>query len=172
MIWGNSNNVDLYINYNCDLRCNHCFVGDMLNSKVEMPFDLIKSIIHESAINGVNSITLLGGEPCLHPRIVDIVGYIKTHGLKIRIVTNGQKSFLKFINLIGEELRDYIHVCFSIDGSRKEVHDIIRGANSFDKLLASIVTSQKYGVSISGILSISKDNYEDAMNVISFCDYH
>jgi MoaA/NifB/PqqE/SkfB family radical SAM enzyme len=170
MIWGNSDNVDLYINYNCDLRCNHCFVGDMLTSKMEMPFEVVKAIINESYNNGIATITLLGGEPCLHSNILDIVEYIYVKGLRLRIVTNGQKSFLKFINVIDEELREYIHVCFSIDGSRKEVHDLIRGANSFEKLCISISTSQIYGISMSGILSVSKDNYDDAVNVISFCD--
>ena len=67
--FNNINSIDLYINYVCGLRCNHCFIGEQLNSNFEMPFVLAKSIVNNAKLKGIESITLLGGEPTLFNKI-------------------------------------------------------------------------------------------------------
>lgn len=167
--FNNIDSIDLYVNYLCGLRCNHCFIGELLNSNVEMPLELAKSIVDKSKSNGVKSITLLGGEPTLYSQIINLINHIVENEIVIRIVTNGQKSYQKLISNLSKNILSKLHVCFSIDGSTGTVHDFIRGKGTFLNLVNSIELTSSKNILYSGITSISKDNYYDAASIISLC---
>lgn len=165
----NIDSVDLYVNYVCGLRCNHCFVGEQLNSNIEMPLALAKSIVEQSKAKGVKTITLLGGEPTLYSEIIALINYIIDIQIEVRIVTNGQKSFQNIISKLPQAILYRLHICFSIDGSTSTIHDFIRGKGVFSNLIKSINLAQSKNISFSGITSISKDNYHDAFSIITLC---
>lgn len=167
--FNNINSIDFYINYVCGLRCNHCFIGDQLNSNIEMPFELAKSIVDNAKLKDIESITLLGGEPTLFSNIIDLINYIVKIKIELRIVTNGQKSFQKLISKLPTESLRKLHVCFSIDGSNKVIHDNIRGKDTFLNLTNSILLATSKNISFSGITSISQDNYDDVLQIINLC---
>ena len=167
--FNNINSIDLYINYVCGLRCNHCFIGEQLNSNFEMPFVLAKSIVDNAKLKGIESITLLGGEPTLFNKIIDLIYYIIENQIELRIVTNGQKSFQKLISKLSSESLRKLHVCFSVDGSNKVIHDNIRGKGTFLNLINSILLALSKNLSFSGITSISQDNYDDVSQIINIC---
>ncbi len=167
--FNNINSIDLYINYVCGLRCNHCFIGDQLNSNIEMPFELAKSIVDNAKLKGIESITLLGGEPTLFSNIIDLINYIIENKIELRIVTNGQKSFQKLISKLSSESLRKLHVCFSIDGSNKVIHDNIRGKDTFLNLTNSVLLAISKNISFYGITSISQDNYDDVLQIINLC---
>jgi MoaA/NifB/PqqE/SkfB family radical SAM enzyme len=168
-VFPNVDSVDLYVNYVCGLRCNHCFIGDLLNTNVDLPIELAKSIVSNLAKSGVKSITLLGGEPTLYKNIYELIECINENKLYFRIVTNGQKSFQKFIKKLDSILLNKLHVCFSIDGSNSKIHDDIRGKGVYLNLINSIELAKLKKISISAITSISKDNYNDTISIIDFC---
>ena len=164
--------IDLYINYRCGLRCNHCFIGDTLNSNIEMPYELAKLIVNASAEYRHDEITLLGGEPTLYSSLIHLMLYITSKNIKIRIVTNGQKSFHRMMKNIPFDLMSNLHVCFSIDGSNEKIHDSIRGKGTFKNLIQSITLCKEMSVSMSGISSISTDNYNDILKIVKECESH
>lgn len=163
-------NIDLYVNYQCGLRCNHCFIGEHLDSNDEMPYNLVKAIIDKSKQGNVKSITLLGGEPTLHSEIDSIINYIIESQITLRIVTNGQKPCVKLIERMSENSLKLVHFCFSIDGANDRVNDSIRGKGTFKRLLNSIELAKSLNISISGITSISEQNKHDLFNIIDLCE--
>lgn len=167
--FNNIESIDMYINYACGLRCNHCFIGNQLNSNIEMPIGLAKSIIDNAKLKGIGSITLLGGEPTLFSKIIELINYIIENKIELRIVTNGQKSFQKLILKLPSETLRKLHICFSIDGSNKFIHDNIRGKGTFLNLTNSIFLAISKDISFSGITSISKNNYDDVLQIIKLC---
>ena len=168
-VFPNVNSVDLYVNYVCGLRCNHCFIGDLLNTNKDLPIELAKSIISNLAKSGTKSITLLGGEPTLYKSIFELIEHIFENNLNCRIVTNGQKSFQRLIKKLDSFSLSKLHVCFSVDGSKAQIHDNIRGKGVFLNLLKSIELAKLNKISISAISSISQDNYDDTLSIIDFC---
>jgi MoaA/NifB/PqqE/SkfB family radical SAM enzyme len=166
------NSIDLYVNYVCGLRCNHCFIGELLNSNVEIPFELVTSIIDNKLFPAIKSVTLLGGEPTLYSKIIQLLIYLVKLNIKVRIVTNGQKSYQNLIKKLPEAISRKLHICFSIDGSNEFVHDFIRGKGTFLNLSNSIEITKSKNISFSGITSISKDNYHDITSIISLCSFH
>lgn len=159
--------VDFYINYVCGIRCTHCFIGENLNSNVEMPLEQIKSIVSDLKHRDVKCITLLGGEPSLHKNINDVISFILKKGMGVRVVSNGQKPFQKLIKSLNEDEKTKLKICFSIDGSNAEINNSIRGKNVFENLLDSIQLVKNNNIQYSGITSISKDNFSDVERIIN-----
>ena len=159
--------VDFYINYVCGIRCTHCFIGENLNSNVEMSLEEIKIIVSDLKQKEVKCITLLGGEPSLHKNIIEVITYIINKEIDIRIVSNGQKPFQKLIKSLNEDDKTKLRVCFSIDGSNAEINNSIRGKKVFENLLDSIQLVKNNNIKYSGITSISKDNFSDVESIIN-----
>ena len=81
-------------NNNCiGCWCNSPLLGDKeMDSKTkkkELPFELIKKLIDELDEMCVREIYLTGGgEPFMHPKIMEIIGYIKSKGIGCDMSTN------------------------------------------------------------------------------------
>jgi organic radical activating enzyme len=107
--------VDLYINSQCNRRCAFCFLPDeYLASRVELSVGVASSII-EWCVGTVEEITLLGGEPSLHPRMPEIAEMVASAHLKLRIVTNASPPFRQLL-----ELRSFVRALDSSTTSRRQ----------------------------------------------------
>ncbi len=74
----------------CNLQCNICFA--ISPSGDHVPFEQITSMIdaYVSYENGPELLQLSGGEPTLHPEIIEIVQYAKSLGIQdVAVSTNG-----------------------------------------------------------------------------------
>lgn len=160
--------IDIYATYRCNLRCKHCFVGPKLDLGTHFDFELLQNLIRTAPSWSTNEITFLGGEPTLYPHLAEVIRLTQKLGMKARIVSNGQRSFEKFMETFdGPELP---HVCFSIDGSSSEVNDAIRGKGTFNKLIRAISIAHERGYEISGIISLSRANADDCEAILERCE--
>jgi hypothetical protein len=74
-------------NRTCNIRCDNCYNVDRTHVK---PFARIVAEIDLLASRrNVQTITLMGGEPTLHPDLPAIVSYVKSRGICCQILTNG-----------------------------------------------------------------------------------
>lgn len=156
--------IDIYATYRCNLRCSHCFLGSKLDEGTHFDFELLQTLIDVAPSWETREITFLGGEPTLYPRLVEVIRMVQERQMRARIVTNGQKSFEKFMDAFdGTRLP---HICFSIDGSTSDVHDAVRGKGAFDRLIRSIASANKKGYPTSGIISLNRSNADDCERLL------
>lgn len=74
----------------CNINCICCPTDRMVRKKGHMDFELFRKIIDEASKIGVRRVhLLLHGEPMIHPRIVDMIRYIKSKSIAINLTTNG-----------------------------------------------------------------------------------
>jgi len=90
----------LYVTDQCNLSCSYCTEYD--NSRPHPSLEKLKLWIDKIADLGCLRIGLQGGEPLLHPDIIDIVRHCKARGLQTSMATNG----FKLTKEIAAELRD------------------------------------------------------------------
>lgn len=81
--------VHLYITSDCNLNCVKCYYRSESESKVYLPYDTIKDLFNEWKKFGLKSIAIGGGEPLLHPDIIDIVKLGRKMDFYVAITTNG-----------------------------------------------------------------------------------
>ena len=76
----------------CNLRCPYChnpsLVTQIENNEELLPLDKIKSFL-EKRKKLIGAVVITGGEPLIHEDLNDLILYIKSLGLKVKIDTNG-----------------------------------------------------------------------------------
>lgn len=124
----------------CNLRCTMCPIqfrqdGPPFGPPAFMDFAAFRSLIDQ--FEGLETLHLQGlGEPMMHPRFFDMVGYAHARG--IRVTTN---SNLTLINPRRAEQcvtsgLDTLHV--SLDGATAETFERIRVRAHFDRVIRNI----------------------------------
>ncbi|MBI4509781.1 MAG: radical SAM protein [Deltaproteobacteria bacterium] len=79
--------VHLFVTRRCNLACGYCYEADRTSDPVPIA-DLKRHIDHLHRLRAV-LVTITGGEPLLHPQIVDLVAYVRSRGQVPVMNTNG-----------------------------------------------------------------------------------
>lgn len=111
------------ITRNCNLRCSFCYAKETGYAENEIiNYKDITEIVDFCDQAKVKYVVLTGGEPTLHPNLIDIVEYIKdkNHEIVPTMTTNG-------ISLANENLCKKL-----VEGGLKYIDISLKGSNSKD----------------------------------------
>ncbi|MCQ2795514.1 MAG: anaerobic ribonucleoside-triphosphate reductase activating protein [Bacilli bacterium] len=94
----------------CNFRCPFCHNGSLVLNKHNpiIPWDEIKTLLMDRK-GKIDAVVITGGEPLIHPDIVDKIKEIKEMGYRIKLDTNGTNPKL-MIKLIEDKLIDYVAI--------------------------------------------------------------
>jgi MoaA/NifB/PqqE/SkfB family radical SAM enzyme len=130
--------IDLYLTSTCNRKCAYCFLGDsFFASTLNIGVDRVEEILAWAAGSSIQEVTLLGGEPALHPDFSAIVGLIRAANLQARTVTNGSPRFRKAL-LHPEVASGLARVAVSLDAPSAEIFDSLRGPRAFADVMLTI----------------------------------
>jgi len=112
-------------------------------------------VVREAYEVGIMHISLTGGEPLIRRDIDTIIKEIHHHGMSISLVTNA--------TMIRENLAELLYTCdvftyVSVDAPNPRVHNLIRGENSWSKVMRGISYLRNKGVPFSTVLAVNKFN--------------
>ena len=83
------NEVTIYPSTNCQLSCDFCFISNCVKKyEDELTLSDWKNIIKECVANGVNSFSVLGGEPFIYKDILGVLQEIDKNHIRATITTN------------------------------------------------------------------------------------
>ena len=159
--------VCLEITNACPMNCVHCSSFGKSNLEEEMSLDEIKKVIAEIAELGGEVIEISGGEPTIHPGLVEIIRCAKDFGLETRLYTSGFHFFEPMVNqLISSELD---RVIFNLQGADRKTHECItRTKGSFGNVISSIkLVTRDLWVGVHFVPM--KPNFKELKNVIQLC---
>lgn len=158
----------LQITERCNLHCAHCFVsaGDYGDT---MPIEVIRNtVIPKLKQCRVSQVTLTGGEPFIHPNIIDVVRFLKEVGIHVGICTNAtiiNTEQMETLAKIGE-----VHLNVSLDGFRPESHGKFRGnTDSFTKTIETIRQIAQYKL-LQGLL-VTPNTLAKVYEYAELCDF-
>lgn len=81
----------LTTNYTCNCRCDWCYAQKMLAKHRNLDLQYAKHLVKYLHSKKIQTITLIGGEPTIYPHLIELIQYIKSFGMKVRIASNGKK---------------------------------------------------------------------------------
>ena len=165
------NSLYLYLTEGCNLACKHCWINPPLDSEENhhafLAVELIQQAIKEAKPLGLSTLKLTGGEPLMHPQIVDIINLASEENLELTIETNGTLITDSFIGAIKNHRNVFVSV--SLDSSKQEVHDDFRGIpGSFAKTVSGIKKLVEAGIAPQIICSLIPENLNDIEEIIRF----
>ncbi len=116
--FSNYERMDIGLSEYCNLKCQMC---RRPSETIFMDPERCKRAMDEAARVGVETISFSGGEPFVHPKILDLLQHAFSLGVKVQMVSNGTLIKEKHLPLL--EQLDCLTI--SIDGT-EAAHDHIR----------------------------------------------
>jgi len=165
--------IYITINSNCNNNCINCLLpkdfkssGDILSpSKLE-------SILTKIPIQKYDIIEISGGEPTLHPSLIDILYILKSrsHG-KIVLLTNAENLVdYKFAKTICEFVDDFVVTLYT---SNEKMHDFItQTPGSFKKKWVGLSNLSKLGAKIHIKTLLMQQTFKTFPDLIKFANSH
>jgi len=134
-LWGDPASLALEPTTQCNLHCPECPSGLRLFSRHtgKIDFELYKSIIDQTHRKLIYLILYFQGEPYLHPRFLDLVGYASQKGVYTATSTNAHFLTNKAARRTVESGLDRLII--SIDGTTQESYQAYRVGGQLDKVL-------------------------------------
>ena len=118
------------LTHKCNQRCLHCYnqSGMEANLKNDLPVERWKELAREAGELGVFECTISGGEALLlGDSLFEIMDILSEYDIRIRFITNGMLLTQSVLDKLKKYRIKWLQV--SIDGSRPELHDYIRGTD-------------------------------------------
>jgi MoaA/NifB/PqqE/SkfB family radical SAM enzyme len=142
------------ITYKCANRCVFCATGDRISAALE--WEKIDTILRQHRQAGTDQLDIDGGEPTLHPRLIDAIQLAHEIGYRsINVTSNGR--LLRERDFAARLLDSGLtHLLISLHGATAEVHDAATDSpGSFDQTLAGI----------DAVMALRPAHVETGMNV-------
>jgi len=152
----------------CNMNCSHCYETASKKGKDELSKEDVINGLNILADSGVTSIAFSGGEPSLHPNILDFINFVNDNGMVASIATNG--FTLKDINE-AEKLVDaglkFVQV--SLDGLNPKTHDSFRKVSgSWENAVKTIENFVELGIFVEVATTVTKNNLNEIPLMIEF----
>ncbi len=127
------------ITYKCANRCVFCATGDRISAALAWP--KIEEILRQHREEGTDQLDIDGGEPTLHPQLVDAIHLARDLGYRaINVTSNGR---LLRDRALAERLvqSGITHLLISLHGATADVHEAATDSpGSFAETVAGIDT--------------------------------
>lgn len=145
--------VTFFVNWACNLTCRECWMyGDSASESTwleevkreQISVEMWNGVLDELAAAGGPKpyVTIMGGEPLMHPKIVELVRQAKQRlpECNLDMSTNGTLLPRMADDLVAAGIDD---VYLSLDGPTAEINNPIRGRNSYERALAGLAALQR-----------------------------
>ncbi len=155
--------VDLQLTRRCRQGCPHCYAASTPEGE-HMPFAELCRVLDELAQAGVCQLALGGGEPLLHPRIVEILERIRALGMIPNLTTTGD-------GLDERVLEACARCCGAVALSLEGVGDDFArrrraGFACFEQSLAAL---RRHGVRVVFQVTLGVENLPRLPSIVEYC---
>ena len=168
------NSIYFYLTEGCNCKCRHCWITPKYESggKGKWPYIALpafKKVIKQGLQLGLSSVKLTGGEPLIHPDILNILAYIEKTKLRLIIETNGLACTPEIAKAIKRCAYPFVSV--SLDGAKADTHNWVRGVdNAYDGALEGVRNLVEAGIRPQIIMSLVKRNKDQIEELVELAE--
>lgn len=161
----------LEVTNRCNMCCNTCYANSGRGK--DLSFKKVKEMIDFGAEceNGRGEVLQIsGGEPSIHPDIIEIIRYAREKYQYVMLNTNGiriaeDEEFVKELS----EFKGGFEIYLQFDSFKDEVYEKIRGKKLVDIKKKAIQNLEKYNIPITLVMTIERDiNDKELGKIISY----
>lgn len=145
--------MDIALSEYCNLKCQMC---RRPSEALFMDAERCKGVMTEAARVGVEYLSFSGGEPFVHPKILELLEHAFSLGVKVQMVSNGTLIREKHLEL----LSNLDCLTISVDGTEAAHDHIRRREGTYQRTLKTIrLLSEKSDIQWGTNTVMQKDNY-------------
>lgn len=155
-----------HTNNSCNLTCAHCLVSSHPGGDPGLSTKALVRLMDEASSLGVHRFYFTGGEPFVRRDIFDLIEHItKNIGAELIILTNATLFRGERLEGLRRQDRSRLKFQVSLDGSRPEINDPMRGHGTFYQIAAGLATLSDLGFDTSLTSVVTADNLDDIVNL-------
>jgi len=159
--------ADLAVHYACNNNCSHCYNEPGRRSMPSLPLADWKRILRKLFDIGVPYVIFTGGEPTLHPSILDLISYADNLGQIAGMNSNGRRlADADFVTGLKESGLD--HVQITLNSHRPEVHNQIVGAEAYNETIRGLRNALAAGLHTITNTTLTQANGDEALEMVDF----
>lgn len=167
-VGGSGRKALVQITERCNLHCAHCFVSSGDWGEHMRLEDIVERVLPRLQQARVERLTLTGGEPFVHPDLLEICAAVVGLGMPLGICTNATNTTdeqIAFLAGLGD-----VHVNVSFDGFRPESHGKFRGSTS--SFAVTVETTRKFAEAdlLQGLLS-TPNALTEVEEFVALCEF-
>ena len=163
----------LFMTNRCNLRCKMCGVCEHNTAsqpKPELSTAEWKAVIDSAKKLGTSLISVSGGEPLLRPDVYEVIRYARDRNIAVHLCSNG----VLFDRETAEKLREsrVNTVSISIESPVKEIHELLRGPDSFEPATNAIRMLREFAPEVNVGINylITTANFRNMSAMIKFAE--
>ena len=168
--------ISIEILQRCPNRCIYCSSHSNPQATHLIPFEIIKNVIDDAKSLGCKIVCLSGGEPFLHPQILDIISYIAKQQLTCYVYTSGiymkDEVYSSLPNEYIEAIRGMVDkVIFNVEADSSTLYDQIMGTDvgGFDMMKTSINDCVSSGLVVETHVVPMQVNFKHLKSIFEMC---
>lgn len=168
--------ISIEILQRCPNRCIYCSSHSNPQATHLIPFEIIKNVIDDAKNLGCKTVCLSGGEPFLHPQILDIISYIAKQQLTCYVYTSGiymkDEVYSSLPNEYIEAIRGMVDkVIFNVEADSSDLYDQIMGTDvgGFDMMKKSINDCVSSGLVVETHVVPMQVNFKHLKSIFEMC---
>ena len=168
--------ISIEILQRCPNRCIYCSSHSNPQATHIIPFEIIKNVIDDAKSLGCKTVCLSGGEPFLHPHILNIISYIAKLQLTCYVYTSGiymkDEVYSSLPNEYIEAIRGMVDkVIFNVEADSSALYDQIMGTDvgGFDMMKKSIKDCVSSGLVVETHVVPMQVNFKHLKSIFEMC---
>lgn len=168
--------ISIEILQRCPNRCIYCSSHSNPQATHIISFEIIKNIIDDAKSLGCKTVCLSGGEPFLHPQILDIISYIAKKQLICYVYTSGiymkDEVYSSLPNEYIEAIRGMVDkIIFNVEADSSALYDQIMGTDvgGFDMMKKSINDCVSSGLVVETHVVPMQVNFKHLKSIFEMC---
>lgn len=168
--------ISIEILQRCPNRCIYCSSHSNPQATHIIPFEIIKNVIDDAKSLGCKTVCLSGGEPFLHPHILNIISYIAKLQLTCYVYTSGiymkDEVYSSLPNEYIEAIRGMVDkVIFNVEADSSTLYDQIMGTDvgGFDMMKKSINDCVSSGLVVETHVVPMQVNFKHLKSIFEMC---
>jgi len=150
----------LWLGLKCDVRCKFCYDERLTaNDKVWITFDEAAEALSKFRYFYHNRfVDFMGGEPTLHPHILDIVKYASDIGLRPTVITHGMhlSDLKRAREYVAAGVHDFLVSIHGLGETVKAIHG--RGTSNFSRQMSALDNLRELGIPFRFNCTLIRDN--------------
>jgi len=154
------------ITWKCNLRCKHCYINAMPESRLrELGTEQALKTVEQIAEIKSPLLIISGGEPLMRGDLFEIASHAVRRGIRVALSSNGTL----ITESMAEKLRrtGFTYVGVSIDSHLAEWHDMFRGVKgAFQAALEGLKNAMNAGIPVGIRTVITRYNVEHASRIV------
>lgn len=170
------NEITIEITQQCPNQCVYCSSLSCSNKTTCLTTEKILEVVDDVVALGCESISLSGGEPFLHPGLVQIVNYMAKQGVQCLIYTSGICFENGIPHSIPEEILEALRgkvakYIVNVEAADEATYDKIMGTSfyGFAMMKRFIAEAVAMGEEVEAHFVPMKLNYRQIPSVVEMC---